>query len=374
MPTEEYRSAILDLVYLASCAVNGHTPDAVRVSQMDLTALYHAADHHLLTGITAMALESVGIKNEAFTQAKGKAIRKVAAFDIERPAVLAKLEEAGIWYVPLKGAVLKELYPRMGMRQMSDNDILIDENRIEDTNRIMENLGFSHEHSGTFHNVYYKEPVCSFEMHYALFSASYKRLYSYYKKVKERLLKDTDNRFGYHFSDNDYYIYMIAHEYKHYSNGGTGLRSLLDTYVFCKNKGDALDWSYIAGEMQMLGIADFENHNRNLAMHLFGGDELSAEEAEMMDYVLSSGTYGTLRNRINNQIKQYGSGPLGRCKYFFSRVFLPMHTVRACFPLFARFPILLPFLPLYRLFRGLTERREEIRSELKILAEYNGKE
>ena len=94
----------------------------------------------------------------------------------------------------------------------------------------------------------------------------------------------------------------------------------------------------------------------------------------MMDYILSSGTYGTLRNCIDNQIKQYGSGPLGRRKYFFSRVFLPMRTVRACFPLFARLPILLPFLPLYRLFRGLTERRAKIRSELKILAEYNDKE
>lgn len=31
-------------------------------------------------------------------------------------------------------------------------------------------------------------------------------------------------------SDNDYYIHMTAHEYNHYSQGGTGLRSLLDRY------------------------------------------------------------------------------------------------------------------------------------------------
>ena len=27
---------------------------------------------------------------------------------------------------------------------------------------------------------------------------------------------------------------MIVHEYKHYSGGGTGLRSLLDTYVYLR--------------------------------------------------------------------------------------------------------------------------------------------
>lgn len=60
---------------------------------MDFEDLYIAADRHLLTGITAMALESAGVKNEAFTQAKGKAIRKAAAFDVERSAVLRALEE-----------------------------------------------------------------------------------------------------------------------------------------------------------------------------------------------------------------------------------------------------------------------------------------
>ena len=100
MISEEYRAAILDVAYLAACAVNDTAPDAARVGTMNLENLYKAADRHLLTGITAMALESAGIKDEAFTQAKGKAIRKVAAFDVERAAVLAKLEDAGICQGP----------------------------------------------------------------------------------------------------------------------------------------------------------------------------------------------------------------------------------------------------------------------------------
>ena len=39
--------------------------------------------------------------------------------------------------MPLKGSVIKDLYPRMGMRQMSDNDILFDAERTKDVRTII---------------------------------------------------------------------------------------------------------------------------------------------------------------------------------------------------------------------------------------------
>ena len=66
----------------------------------------------------------------------------------------------------------------------------------------------------------------------------------------------------------------MATQSKHYANKGTGLRSLLDTYVYVLQKGSHLDWSYIGKEAQKLGIAEFERNNRDLAMHLFSGESL----------------------------------------------------------------------------------------------------
>ena len=372
MTSEEYRAAILDVAYLASCAINDQVPEAARVKTMNLENLYKAADRHLLTGITAMALESAGIKDEAFTQAKGKAIRKVAAFDVERAAILRALEEAGIWYMPLKGSVLKSLYPKIGMRQMADNDILYDTSKTPEVRAIMEGLGFSTDsaYGRSIHDHYFKPPVCNFEMHRMLFGPMHDScIAEYYQDVKSRLIQNDGSRYGYHLSDVDFYVYMIAHEYKHYSGGGTGLRSVLDTYVYLKKKGDALDWAYISGELDKLGIADFEAQNRSLALHLFGWEELTEQDKEMLEYVLSSGTYGTVQNRVKNKIRKYGSGPFGKLRYVMSRLFLPMDTVRSAFPLFTKYPILLPFLPFYRVFRGLTVRRPHLRAELKALAD-----
>ena len=127
--------------------------------------------------------------------------------------------------MPLKGSLLKDLYPRYGMRQMSDNDILFDSSRAEDVRQIMESMGFTTKHFGHGnHDVYFKKPVSNFEMHTSIINRNNERMFEYYRNVKERLIKNDNDACGYHFSDEDFYIFMIAHEYKHYTGGGTGLR------------------------------------------------------------------------------------------------------------------------------------------------------
>ena len=371
MTAEEYSAAIADVIYLASCVVKDETPDKARAAGMDTERLYAAADRHLLTSVTACALERAGICDPAFTQAWTKAIRKEALFATERAAVLAELERAGIWYAPLKGIVLKDCYPEFGLRQMSDNDILFDRTRSREVRTIMEKLGFKtvkYVHGLYDAESYFKAPVCHFEMHRSLFRPDEKPMFDYYLDTKSKLLKDTDNACGYHFSDEDFYLYMIAHEYKHYSLGGTGLRSLLDTFVFLRAFDGRLDTDYIHRELEKLRLTDFEAQNRSLALHLFGGEPLTEADGEMLDYILSSGAYGTKENRISNGMKQYGAGRRGKLRYVYHRVVLPAEVVKSMYPLFWKVPILLPFLPLYRCYKTFMIYRFSLLSdELKAL-------
>lgn len=365
MNEHEYQEAIHDVIYLAGCAVNDTIPDANRVCSMNLENLYRAANRHLLTAITAMALEVAGIRDGAFTQAKGKAIRKVTAMDADMIELFNRFDRMGIWYMPLKGSVLKDYYPAYGMRQMSDHDILFDSSRADDVKSIMKSMGFSCKSFGTgVHDTYHKEPVSNFEMHRALFApASGDRLCDYYLNTKDRLVKDEGTGYGYHFSSEDFYIYMIAHEYKHYSVGGTGLRSLLDTYVYISKCGDKLDWKYITSEVQKLGIADFERQNRSLALHLFSNTALTDAEQEMLSYIISSGTYGTVEHSVENAIRKAGS----KGRYLVSRLFLPMEIVKTCYPFFYWHKVFLPMLCLYRIGRALTVSWKRTRKELRVL-------
>lgn len=74
-------------------------------------------------------------------QTRDMAIRKNAMLDLSRESLFAYFEEQGIWYMPLKGSILKDMYPRLGMRQMADNDILID---VTESN-VLENVSCEFE-------------------------------------------------------------------------------------------------------------------------------------------------------------------------------------------------------------------------------------
>lgn len=347
-----------DLIYLVSCAVNGVKPDPERVAGMDLDALYKLASRHMLAATVAPALKAAGKKDARFAKALEHSVLKNAQMDMEMGELFAELDAAGIWHMPLKGTVLQHLYPIYGMRQMSDHDILFDAKRADDVKGIMEGLGFSAEHFGAGnHDVYHKEPVSNFEMHRALFGPGHEeKLYAYYKDVEKRLLGDGYEK---HFSPEDFYIYVTAHEYKHYSVSGTGLRSLVDTYV-CLQK-QSMDMGYVAAEAEKLGIAAFEAANRSLAQHLFSGEALTEADKEMLNYILDSGVYGTLNHRVENGMSRNG---WGKIQYALNRFLVPVNrknknyeAFAGCYPLFYQHKILLPLLPFYRTFQSMKSGR-----------------
>ena len=123
-----------------------------------------------MLAVTAFALNKIGIREPNFEQAKTKALRKLALFDIERKKIFDALNNAEIWHCPLKGIILKDCYPMYGMREMTDNDILCDPEKMDDIKLIMEELGYECASFGECnHDIYSKPPCLEFEMHRSLF-------------------------------------------------------------------------------------------------------------------------------------------------------------------------------------------------------------
>ncbi len=356
----EQQQASEDMIFLCGCAVNGKVPETEQVKTTNLAALYRIADQHMLVATVAVALESAGIRDTAFSVALAKAIRKTVIVDAETTALLARLEDAGIWYMPLKGALLKDLYPVYGMREMSDRDILFDASRAEEVRELMQSLGyevddFDREH----HDSYVKEPVTRIEMHRRLISHwKNETMYRYYADVKSRLLKDSDNEYGWHFSPDDFYIYMIAHEYKHYSLSGTGVRSLLDTYVYLKNV--PINEDYVATETKKLGISEFEQANRKLAVRLFGKGTLTESDRKMLDYTVASGVFGTEKHRAENVLTEKG-----RTGYFRSRLTIPYERMQELYPALRKSPVLYPFCWAHRLIHAFFFKNKTVMYQLK---------
>lgn len=131
-----------DMLYLSACAVNETVPDPEYISHLDLQKLFELCQYHSLTALVCTALESAGIYDKKFMEVRAKAIRKNMLLDAEREKICRFLEQNDIWYMPLKGVILKEFYPQIGMRQMSDNDILFDESYRKEVMQFMKNRGY----------------------------------------------------------------------------------------------------------------------------------------------------------------------------------------------------------------------------------------
>lgn len=83
----------------------------------------------------------------------------------------------------------------------------------------MESLGFTTVYFGSEpHDIYHKAHVLNVEMHKKLFSPSRdQRVYEYYSGVESRFRGEGCEK---SFIPEDLYLYLLAHEYKHYSGGG----------------------------------------------------------------------------------------------------------------------------------------------------------
>lgn len=367
----------LDLIYLVGCAVNEVKPDIQRINAMKMPVVFKLAKYHTLTAVSFYALESSDFKPETaeekvafaeWQELKKKAITKNMLLDGARAELFGWLDAQHIWHCALKGSVLKDLYPRAGMRQMADNDILFDRNYQQEVHDWFISHDYKCEVFKTGnHDVYLKPPIYNFEMHTSLFGKRHdEKMICYFENIVDRLEK---NGYEYHFSDNDFYIYILSHAYKHYSGGGTGLRTLVDFYVYNKFKGESLNRDYVKAECEKLGISEFEENVRKLSQKVFGTDfapvSLTDEEQSMLAYFLGSGTYGTIENAIQNKLKKSDTGKFG---YVLSRMFPDKEFMKSwCSDYAPKLSKLLPVAYIWRLlYMGFT-KSEKWQSELKVL-------
>ena len=361
------QTTAMDLIYLMSCAVNEKKPSSERCAKMDLEAVLKFAKLHLLSATAAYALEKTVPLPTEWQDAKAASIRKTIIFNSERAKVLQALDENGIWYLPLKGCILKDYYPKAAMREMADNDILCDGNRMSDVKKIMLILGYRCVEFGrSKHDVYHKKNM-NFEMHKTLFNPVISPAFaSYFENIKDRLIKDEGNQFGYHLKDEDFYIHSLCHMYFHYNDAGIGLRALLDVYVMNKKKRQLMDWDYIRRELERLELNSFEQEVRSLADRTFSLEPLSPEEQKQLTILINSTCFGLYSSYLAKRMAHIDSRAAKR-KYIFRRFFPDSNYLRINYPTVYRYKILYPFLLVFRLFHGLIIRRKRLIQEYKML-------
>lgn len=370
---------VQDLIYLIACAVHEIEPDDEFVKTMDLYDIYILALKQCLSATVAVALRSktkfmTKKTADLWKQAEALSVRKNMLMDMERASILNWMEQKGIWYMPLKGVILKDMYPAFGMREMSDNDILFDPAGRAALHDHMVDLGYRvHLYETDKDDQYMKDPVYFFEMHVSLAEDHlYPKIHEYYKNVKERLVPDEGKKYGYHFTDEDFYIFHVAHAEKHTEHSGDGLRSMIDSYIYLSQKPN-MDWNYIEEQLEMLGMLEFESKMRALAFRLFGSAEYgiyercNEEELRQVETHVRAGKHGTLSTSIekyiNNAMDTNGAKN-GKGAYYMHRLFPEKAEMKRNYHVLLKHGWLLPFCYIHRLIRGVVFKQDKIKREM----------
>ncbi len=328
--------------------------DIGEISSEDMSVLYSLSKAHDMAHVVAAELESQGILkddeiSEKFRKQQLLAVLRYERINYELLAVCELLETERIEHMPLKGAVIRRLYPEPWMRTSADIDLLVHKDDVERVALLFEQkLGYRREKSGTDHDV-------------PLFAPSGVHVELHYETITEDdgVVSSTDVlrdvwlftvprdgcEYGRELMDSMFYFYHIAHMAKHFEGKGCGLRFFLDTWLLCNKKeydADARNALLSEG-----GLLTFAENAQRLAEAWFGNGEKDSVTRSMERYVLGGGIYGSMTNKMATAQLRDG-GKLGYAK---ARIFLPYKEMKLRFPTLLKHKWLLPFFHVYRWIR-----------------------
>lgn len=295
--------------------------------------------------------------------------------DIQQTAAYEELREyfgeKQLKLLPLKGLLIKDLYPDRALRQMGDLDILYEKEKFPEIRKGMQELGYTYhtESAGSNHQIFDRKPAINVEMHSDLLPIV-SPFYKYYENAWAKAIS-TDEPYLFRFSKEDEYIFLLLHAYKHFNNAGSGVRTVVDFHLFLRRYRSDLDRTYIAAELDKLdklrkknkadmqSLFEFEDILSTLIKEWFNSDEILIDDISLK--ILSDGVYGDLKNSWQKGLNEKGSVS----GYLFGRLFPPYKVMKQGHPALIKCPLLLPFYWIARIFRGFFRKRKTIVAEYK---------
>lgn len=372
MEQEQFNNYVHQYIKLISLYLNKKEDKDFNVDKESLSFFYKLSKYHSLRAALYLALVNtkVSVDQESLNKIEQyylNNVKKAVLFDKERNELFNYLNDNQINYLPLKGIIVKDYYLDPQSREFADNDILFEDSKSDLVKAFFVNKGYEVElYKRSNHDVFLKKPFYNFEMHRALFAPQEDNevFVNYYKDYLDKT--PIKEKYEHCLKDEDFYVYFTAHTYKHFRNSGCGIRTLIDYYVYLKNKN--LDFDYINKELEKLDLLDFSNKIINLSNKAFNDEPLNEEEEEMLLYIASSGTYGTMEHSVSKGIKKKG-----KFGYFMARVFPPYSFYKSAYPWAYKCPILIPFAWMARFFRILFKNPKRATSELKMISKSKDK-
>lgn len=296
-----------------------------------------------------------------------KAMSDEAQRDVEIELLSEDFERHKIRHMIMKGYVIRNLYPQPFLRSMGDIDILVGDG-IKDAAEVIKEHGFSLDGEAFLHDIYIKNKKTVVELHKSLIDESLYDLYGYFGIGFEKAKPCDGYKYKYELSKEDFYIFLTAHMAKHYKINGTGIRSVLDIYIYNSYYENVLDRDYISSELEKIGLKTFEEKIRKMSFDWFDGSFNGKFDAAG-EYIISSGVFGSSDNHELNAYLLDKNKSGGKFRYLLNCIFPDKEYMSTRYAVLKKLPFLLPLYWIIRIFSTFFNSKKSIRYRLKGVAE-----
>ena len=359
---------------LLSSVLNGTEP-LVLPENIDLDILYAFQEEQSVANMAYVALQKLEYSAEQLKKFQDDYklnMLREARFELAGQQVFDALEKAEIPFIPLKGAVLKNLYPNPALRNFTDYDLYIGD-KLSEVEKVMLELGFDYDHDTENDMDFVKKPSLHFEMHHSLFTSAYDFDGYFNEPFKKTYLKE-GKKYYHLYRDEDFLIHVLVHLYKHFTDGGCGIKQFMDVYVLTKKL--ELDMDYIHKELEKIGLNGFFETAMRLNAFLFDGEKPDDNLLEIADYVFNNGTFGNVKNSMaleyaqdNEDVKsKFG---LYKIRFFANRWQLSFSGMKKQYPILGKLPFLLPFCYFHKLFKVIFFKRGVLKSQVRDINDFS---
>lgn len=246
--------------------------------------------------------------------------------------LVAIFSEAAIPHIPLRGALMRTLYPTRELRLCCDVDLLLPREEIAQAARCLVAHGYRRISRDARELTLRSRFGVTVELHHTILCDDMLR------PVQQTLADPWDHAspslnapYTYRLSDEYFYLMHLSHMARHLYLGGCGLRPFFDLLLLWR-KGRVGGEKERRRLLTSAHLADFEEKCLALAR----GESRSSPD--LFAFILRGGVYGSLENRMALQRTR---GKVG-FRYLLRRIFPPFSAMKIKYPLLDRLPILTP--------------------------------
>lgn len=333
-------------------------PSSCRITDDECEELVAFGQKQSILPVIYAGLKKIELPKELLKSVDAARNRDLRKFVLQNDAlqkIETALNEEQIPYIPLKGSVLRNLYPASEMRTSCDIDVLVHEEDIDKAVTTIEQTTDFTMRKSNYHDISMVNQDVHLELHFSILE-NMENIDKLLSQVWDYAVPDKGSR--YKLTPEFQIFHVIAHMSYHMVHGGLGIRPFLDLWLL-KTKTEC-DEETVRQMCSDCSILTFYEKCCDLVNAWMSGEPVPEDLTTLEEYAMNGGVFGSKDNALASKQRENRG-----FSYFLHRVFMSRELLETEYPKLKNRPYLLPACQVKRWMRLVNpQKRKQIRKEI----------